>query len=151
MVGWTLLTLPSWLLDPLAHALRFGNPAGTHLLFVGVFTFTVIGTFYHVVPFVVWFHEYSDQLGYEPVPMIDDLYDGTVAKAEFWLLTAGLAILWGGELLGTPSWVLMVGGNLLGGGVLLFAFNMGLVVWRHRPATLRAVARLLVFRRPATE
>ena len=151
VVGWTLLTLPSWLLDPLAHALRFGNPAGTHLLFVGVFTFTVIGTFYHVVPFVVWFHEYSDQLGYEPVPMIDDLYDGTVAKAEFWLSTAGLAILWGGELLGTPSWVLMVGGNLLGGGVLLFAFNMGLVVWRHRPATLRAVARLLVFRRPATE
>ena len=151
LVGWTVLTLPGWLLDPLAHALRFGSQNGTHLLFVGVFTVTVVGTFYHVVPFVVWFHEYSDRLGYEPVPMIDDLYDSRIATVECWLLAGGLLVLWGGELLGLPSWVLLVGGNLLGAGVLLFAANMGLVVWRHRPATLREVLRLMAFKRSPTE
>ncbi|MFW6458404.1 MAG: hypothetical protein ACOCY6_03205 [Halodesulfurarchaeum sp.] len=148
VVGYVALTLPRWLGDPLSYFLRFGSPQGTHLLFVGFFTLTVIGTFYHVVPFIVWFHEYSDRLGYEPVPMIDELYHAGMARVEFWLLSVGLGILWAGELFGAPIWVIVVGGNVLGGGVILFAINMGLVVWNHRPETIREVVELVAFRRP---
>ncbi|MDZ7850532.1 MAG: hypothetical protein U5K70_06900 [Halodesulfurarchaeum sp.] len=147
VLGWVAVTVPRWLGDPLSYFLRFGSPQGTHLLFVGFFTLTVVGTFYHVVPFIVWFHEYSDRLGYEPVPMIDDLYHAGIARVEFWLLAIGLGTLWAGELLGAPTWVIMVGGNVLGGGVILFAFNMGLVVRNHRPETIREIFELVTFRR----
>ena len=147
VLGWVALTVPRWLGDPVTYFLRFGSPQGTHLLFVGFFTLTIIGTFYHVVPFIVWFHEYSDKLGYEPVPMIDDLYHTGLARVEFWLLGVGLAVLWGGELVGAPTWVIVLGGNVLGGGVILFAVNMGLVVWNHRPETIREVFALVTFGR----
>ena len=143
LAGWALLSVPGWLADPLSHFVRFGSPRGTHLIFVGVFALTIVGTFYHVVPFIVWFHRYSDRLGYEPVPMIGDLYDERLATVEFWALALGLGVLWAGELFGLPVWVLYVGGNLLGLGVLLFGANMGLVVWRHRPETAREILSIL--------
>jgi hypothetical protein len=149
LVGWAVLTLPAWLAAPAAHFVRFGSGQATHLLFVGVFAFTIVGTFYHVVPFIVWFHQYGDRLGYEPVPMIGDLYDDRLARVEFWLLGVGLGVLWAGELLGLPVWVQFVGGNLLGVGVLCFGANMALVVWRHRPETLREILAVLRGKRPA--
>jgi hypothetical protein len=146
LFGWVLLTFPRWVGDPLDFYARFGSPGATHLLFVGVFTLTIVGTVYHVVPFIVWYHRYSDRLGYEPVPMVDDLYDERVAMVEFALLALGLAILWGGDAFAAPTWVLLVGGNLLGLGVLLFAGNMVGVVWRHRPETFREVVAMLAGR-----
>ncbi|MFB6085845.1 MAG: hypothetical protein ABEJ84_03415 [Halodesulfurarchaeum sp.] len=151
VLGWVALTTPRWLADPLSYFLRFGSPRATHLLFVGFFTLTVVGTFYHVVPFIVWFHEYSDRLGYEPVPMIDDLYHSGLARVEFALLAIGLLTLWVGEVLGAPTWVIVVGGNVFGGGVILFAINMGLVVWNHRPETISEVVELITFRRSERE
>ncbi|MFB6200775.1 MAG: hypothetical protein ABEI98_02075 [Halorhabdus sp.] len=146
MTGWVTLTVPYWLANPLSLFGRFGNPAGTHLLFAGVITLTILGTVYHVVPFIVWYHRYSDRLGYASVPMVEDLYDDRLATVEFWLLGAGLTALWLGDLLSAPAWVIAVGGNLFGGGVLLFGVNMTLVVWRHRPETGREVLALLVGR-----
>ncbi len=143
LLGWGLLSIPAWLGNPLAHVVRFGSPRGTHLLFVGVFALTIVGTVYHVVPFIVWFHRYSDRLGYEPVPMIGDLYSERLARVEFWFLAVGLGTLWASELAGAPTWTLFVGGNVLGLGVLLFAVNMGLVVWRHRPETGREILTIL--------
>lgn len=146
VVGWVLLSVPPWLSDPLGYFYRFGSQQATHLLFIGLFTITIVGTFYHVVPFIIWFHEYSDKLGYEPVPMIDDMYDSRLAYVEFWLLVLGLGTLWAAEFIGAPTWTLMLGGNVFGAGVILFAINMGLVVSRHRPETLTEVYRLLTFR-----
>lgn len=143
LLGWAILSIPGWLIDPTSYFVRFGSPRATHLLFIGVFTFTIVGTFYHVVPFIVWFEEYSDRLGYEQVPMIDELYDARIATVEFWFLAVGLAILWVGEFVGAPTIVLMIGGNVLGVGVILFAVNMALVVWRHRPGTATEVLRTL--------
>jgi hypothetical protein len=96
LFGWVALSIPRWVGDPMDFYARFGSPRATHLLFVGVVTLTVLGTVYHVVPFIVWSHRYSDRLGYEPVPMVDDLYDDRVALAEFALLAVGLTTLWGG-------------------------------------------------------
>jgi hypothetical protein len=145
VVGWTVLTVPAWLRNPASVFTRFGDPMGTHLLFVGVFTLTILGTFYHVVPFIVWYHRYSDRLGYESVPMVDDLYDDRIERIEFWLLAVGLAGLWLGDLLSsTPA--IVVAGNLLGVAVLLFGANMAVVVRRHRPETLREVVATLAGR-----
>jgi len=148
LVGWIALTVPYWLVNPVSVFTRFGGPMGTHLLFVGVFTLTIVGTFYHVVPFIVWYHRYSDRLGYESVPMVDDLYDDRIATVEFWLLAVGLAGLWIGDALAT-TWVIAVGGNLLGAGILLFGANMAGVVWRHRPETVREVLATLAGRSTA--
>ncbi|MCU4716946.1 hypothetical protein [Halapricum hydrolyticum] len=147
LVGWIALTIPYWLGNPISVFTRFGGPTGTHLLFVGVFTLTIVGTFYHVVPFIVWYHRYSDRLGYESVPMVDDLYDDRIATVELWLLAAGLAGLWIGDVLAT-TWVVVAGGNLLGVGVVLFGANMAGVVWRHRPETVREVLVTLLGRSP---
>jgi len=145
VVGWTVLTVPTWLRNPASVFARFGDPMGTHLLFVGVITLTILGTFYHVVPFIVWYHRYSDRLGYESVPMVDDLYDDRIERIEFWLLAVGLAGLWLGDLLSsTPA--IVVAGNLLGVAVLLFSANMAIVVRRHRPETLREVVATLAGR-----
>ena len=146
LFGWVLLTVPYWLSDPLSLFGRFGSPAATHLLFVGVITLTILGTFYHVVPFIVWYHRYSDRLGYESVPMVDDLYDDRLARLEFLLLGVGLGSLWIGDVLSVPTWVIAAGGNLLGVAVLLFGVNMMGVVWRHRPETFREVFTLLLGR-----
>ncbi|MFW5924424.1 MAG: hypothetical protein ACOCSP_02355 [archaeon] len=151
LFGWVLLSVPVWILDPLSYFSRFGSPRSTHLLFIGVITFTIVGTFYHVVPFIIWFHRYSDRLGFEQVPMIDDLYDARLARIEFWLLAGGLVVLWIGELFDTSRMVLMVGGNVLGLGVILFAVNMGLVVWNHRPETGREVLTILGGGTPAED
>lgn len=143
--GWVGLTTPRWLGAPLSYFLRFGSPQGTHLLFVGVFTIAVIGTFYHVIPFIIRLHEDSDGLEYAPVPVAEALYHPGLARLEFWFLLVGLGALWGGEIVGAPTWVLIIGGNVLGVGVVLFAFNMALLVWRYRPEIFREVFDLVVF------
>jgi hypothetical protein len=87
---WALLTLPHWAAHPLDRNAVFGAPGLTHLLVLGTIGFIVLGTLYHVVPFIIWVHRYSDLLGYERVPMIDDLYDDRLAAADLACLGAGL-------------------------------------------------------------
>lgn len=133
---WGLFTLPAWIADPLRPTVTFGAPGTVHLLGLGVIGFVVFGTLYHVVPFIIWVHRYSDRLGYEQVPMIDDLYSGRVARADFSLLVAGTG--W----LVTADWVAAFPAPAWGGGVLLvagaglFAANVLLIMYRHAPAEL---------------
>lgn len=68
LLCWALVTLPAWLHTPLAPAARFGAPGTTHLLAV-IVVLVLVGTLYHVVPFLVWLHRYADRLGVEAVPM----------------------------------------------------------------------------------
>ncbi|NHX36166.1 MULTISPECIES: hypothetical protein [Halolamina] len=136
---WAALALPAWLADPLARASLLGAPGTTHLLLLGVVGFVVLGTVYHVVPFVVWVHRYSDRLGYEPVPMVDDLYDGRVAAADFWSLLVGASLLVADDLLGLPSAASPVGGLLALVGTVLFVANVVGVVREHAPQSLPTV------------
>ena len=133
---WILLAVPAWLANPIAPDATFGAPGSVHLLLFGVVGFVAVGTLYHVVPFIVWVHRYSDLLGYEPVPMIDDLYDDRLAAGDFWFLLVGLCLLVGGELLGFASWVSGVGGGLSAIGFVLFLANVLLVVREHSPYSL---------------
>ncbi|WP_049947536.1 hypothetical protein [Candidatus Halobonum tyrrellensis] len=131
MLSWAALTLPVWAASPLDPAALFGAPSATALLFVGVVGFVVWGTLYHVVPFVVWVHRYSDRLGLGDVPTVADLYDDRLAATDFAALSVGGSILVLAESVGLPDAVVSLGGVLVFLGVVVFVVNVLSVVYRH--------------------
>jgi hypothetical protein len=133
---WAALALPAWLRDPLAAAATFGAPGTAHLLAM-VLVLVLVGTLYHVVPFLVWVHRYSDRLGLEAVPMIDDLYDDRLATVDLVLVAGGGTALVAGEWAG-DALARTAGGVVLAAGFAVFATNVALVVWRHAPDSLRS-------------
>jgi hypothetical protein len=139
LLAWALLTIPSWAGSPTAPATRFGAPGATHLLVLGVVGFVVAGTLYHVVPFIVWAHRYSDLLGFEDVPMIDDLYDDRLAAVDLTLLLGGTVLLVAGDWFGLPDVFFGVAGALVTLGASVFVVNLLLVVHRHSPVPIHRV------------
>jgi hypothetical protein len=139
LLSWAVLSVPAWLSEPLADASRFGAPGAVHLLALGVIGFVVFGTLYHIVPFIVWVHRYSDRLGFEDVPMIDDLYDDRLAVVDGTLLFGGTVMLVGFEWFELGTAAAGVGGTLVLVGVLTFTGNMILVLRRHGPQSLDRV------------
>jgi CBS domain-containing protein len=129
MVGWAVATLPRWLRNPLAVDARFG--ASFESLVLLVVGFVVLGTLYHVVPFVVWVHRYADRLGYEPVPMIDDLYADRVAAVDLVATVAGAGCLVAADWVLAPAWLDLAGSGLFLLGVLLCSANLLRVVRVH--------------------
>jgi hypothetical protein len=132
LLGWAVATTPAWTADPLTPAARFGPGWASLLLFV-VVAFVVFGTLYHVVPFIVWVDRYSDRLGLEPVPTIDDLYDRRAAFADLALVAVAAGAFVGDAAVG--GGVLGVVGRVAGLlGVGLFVGNLTAVVVRHARA-----------------
>ncbi len=136
---WALVSTPAWISAPTARTHLFGADGTVHLLVIGVIGFVVLGTLYHVVPFIVWVHRYSDKLGLEDVPMVDDLYDSRLAAADGTLLLAGTVLLVGSDLVGTAPTVTTVGGILFVAGVVVFTANMLSVLYRHSPDPIARV------------
>jgi hypothetical protein len=139
LLCWAVVTVPAWLTAPLGGAVLLGAAGTGRLLLAGAVGFVVLGTLYHVVPFVVWVHRYSDRIGYEPVPMVDDLYDGRLAALDFSLTVAGAGAFVALAVLPLPAFVGAGGGVLLTAGVVVFVANVVLVVRRHSPHTLVAL------------
>ncbi|MFB6219720.1 MAG: hypothetical protein ABEH77_11215 [Halobacteriaceae archaeon] len=135
LAAWSGPALVAWLRAPLDSRTLFGAPGTTHLLVFGFIGFVVFGSLYHVVPFIIWVHRYSDRLGFEAVPMVDDLYDDRIATADFALLLGGVLLLAGGDWVDAPV-VASTGGVMTAAGVVLFAANLLLVLRRHSPASL---------------
>ncbi|MFB6232656.1 MAG: hypothetical protein ABEH61_00200 [Haloarculaceae archaeon] len=138
LAGWAALAVPTWLTRPLAAPALFGAPRTGLLLGLGVVGFVIVGTLYHIVPFIIWVDRYSDKLGYEPVPMVDDLYSDRLAAVDFGLLGTGTAAVVAGSWLGVEPLV-VAGGGLLVAGIVVFAANLLLVVRDHSPDSLSVV------------
>ncbi|MEZ3117248.1 hypothetical protein RYH80_15130 [Halobaculum sp. MBLA0147] len=136
-LGWVALALPTWLAAPTAPTTLLGPPVAVPLLVGGVIGHVVVGTLYHVVPFLVWVEVYSDRLGYEPVPSVDDLYDGRVAVVDLCCSAAGVTTLVAAGSLGWPTPVVLAGLCLLATSAVLASANLIGVVVRHDPAPLR--------------
>lgn len=136
MLAWAAATLPAWLADPLDRDALLGSPGVGRPLVLGFVGFVVLGTLYHVVPFLAWLDRYADRVGLERVPMVDDLYSTRLARADYAATTLGLAGVVGWEAGLIPGPVAAVAGALLGLGMLGFVANMLLVVHRHGPPTL---------------
>ncbi|WP_226481901.1 hypothetical protein [Natrinema amylolyticum] len=139
LVGWITLTAPTWWTDPLAPESLFGHPDARNLLLFGVFGFVVVGSLYHIVPFIIWIERYSDRLGFEQVPMIDDLYDDRLERADFWLLLVGFGGLAAAPLVGLPAVATTASDLLATVGVGLFVANMLLTIHRHGPDGIAGV------------
>lgn len=133
LAAWAGLTATVWAFDPTGYAGLFGHPEATNLLLFGVFGFVVVGSLYHVVPFIVWLERYSDRLGFEQVPMIDDCYDHRLERADFSLTVVGFLGMTAGPLFGLPAGVTVVGGLLATVGFCLFVLNMLVTIHRHGP------------------
>ncbi len=138
LAGWSVFAFVAWLGQPLARSTLLGAPGTAPLLLVGVIGFAVLGTLYHVVPFIVWVDCYSDRLGLEAVPMIDDLYDDRLAAADFWLFTTGLVVLLVTGLTGL-AWGRTAGSLCLAAGAVVFVANLLAVLRDHGPESLPAV------------
>ena len=100
--------------------------------------FVVVGTLYHVVPFIVWEHRYSDRLGYERVPMIDNLYDDRLAAVDFAAFVAGTGALVAAGA-GAPAAVEVAGQVLVVLGSVAVAANLLGVVHVHGSRSFHAV------------
>jgi hypothetical protein len=136
LAAWALLTVPAWLRAPTAPEHLLGATGAVHLLVLGAVGFVVLGTLYHVVPFVVWVNQYGDRLGLEDVPMIDDLYDDRIAATDATLLVSGTAVLVASAWVRSPATPRFVGGVLVGLGVVAFGANMLSVIRHHSPHSL---------------
>lgn len=149
LVAWVGTSAPAWLRSPTAPDHVLGGPGSAPALLLGVIGFVILGTLYHIVPFVVWVRRYSDRVGLEAVPMVDDLYDDRLAAADGTLLFVGTALLVGSALAAGATGATLAEGptaTTLGGmglvtlGVCIFAVNALLVVRRHAPGALAQVA-----------
>lgn len=131
LLAWTPLAVPELSLDPLSSGFA-GEAATTHVLFAGFIGFIVVGTLYHIVPFLVWVESYSARLGLEDVPMIDDLYDTRLERADLALTFLGAVGVVVGLRLGNTA-VVAASGGVAAAGYAVFAVNLLLVVSRHKP------------------
>jgi hypothetical protein len=57
----------------------------------GVISFAIIGMFYKIIPFLVWYGSYSKHIGLRKVPSLGDLYSPGLQAAGYWTYVAGLA------------------------------------------------------------
>ena len=79
----------------------------------GVVSFAIMGMFYKIIPFLVWYGSYSTQIGLRKVPSLADLYSPGLQAAGYWTYLAGLAattiaILFGNAAAVTGACVLLV-------------------------------------------
>jgi cbb3-type cytochrome oxidase subunit 1 len=57
---------------------------------LGVVSFAIIGMFYKIIPFLVWYGSYSRQIGLSKVPSLADLYSPALQAFGYWAYVAGL-------------------------------------------------------------
>jgi hypothetical protein len=93
------------------------------LALMGVVTFAILGMLCKIVPFLVWYHRYSHQLGRCPVPALADLYSARIQAIGYWLYLGGLLATSVAIALGHQAGVRW-SCALLAAGVGLFLLNM---------------------------
>jgi hypothetical protein len=93
----------------------------------GVVTFAILGMLYKIVPFLVWFHRYSGEIGRAKVPSMADMYSDRLQGAGYWTFVGGLAMTSVATALGHE---LAVRGGcvLLAASLAIFALNMARVL-----------------------
>jgi len=94
------------------------------IVIFGFFSMLIIGQMYKIVPFLVWFHTFSDRVGKEPVPMLKDMFSEKVGRIQFVLINVGMVFALVGSLWTQPQ-LLRAGFSILFLASVLYALNMG--------------------------
>ena len=89
----------------------------------GCITLLMIGMMYKIVPFLVWFHKYSDKVGKEKVPLLKDMFSEKIGNIQFWLINIGVPNVMVGLYLENQV-IVGVGLTLIFIASLLFGYNM---------------------------
>ena len=84
-----VLSWPGLPLTPLTGQLE--NAYG-FLALLGVVSFAIIGMFYKIIPFLVWYGSYSRHTGLRKVPSLADLYSPALQALGYWAYVTGLAV-----------------------------------------------------------
>ena len=84
-----------------------------YIMFIGFFGFIIIGNFYKIIPFLVWFHVYSPLIEEQAVPMLHELVPKRLALLQWFYSSLGFFI----SILG----ILISNINFFIGGVVLLA------------------------------
>lgn len=96
---------------------------------VGVVTFTVLGFLYKIVPFLVWYHSYSREVGRHRVPSLADLYSERLQVLSYWLFLGGLGLACVGAASSRET-LARGGAIVLLAALAVFAVNLGKML-RH--------------------
>jgi hypothetical protein len=87
------------------------------------FAFLINAHLYKIIPFLVWFHRYSDKVGKERVPMLHEMYPKKAAWFEFWLSGVG-GVLVGAALLAGSSDLFKAGASFLVAGAIFLVLSI---------------------------
>ena len=93
-------------------------------LFATLFLFGFVSSImtamlYRIIPFLTWFHRYSQQAGMPGVPMMDDLTPQKTGQLQLWNKWLGIVLLTGASITGWGVLVRLGGVSLCIEGVLL--------------------------------
>ena len=84
---------------------------GMWILFIGFLAPIIIGNFYKIVPFLVWFHIYSPLIEERAVPMLHELLPNRLANLQYFYLICGVLLT--SIALLTQKNLLFYGGSIL--------------------------------------
>ena len=59
---------------------------------LGFFSTLIVGQMYKIVTFLVWYHKYSDKVGFQSVPMLKDLFNEKLACYQMYVMIAGIVL-----------------------------------------------------------
>jgi cbb3-type cytochrome oxidase subunit 1 len=98
------------------------------MIMLGFFSTLIIGQMYKIVPFLVWFHTFSDRVGKEQVPMLKDMVNERLGEIQFYLFTVGVfGVLL--SLIFSQGTMLQISFDLVFVSSLLFLFNMSSIFY----------------------
>ncbi|MBF0371074.1 MAG: hypothetical protein HQL52_16615 [Magnetococcales bacterium] len=101
------------------------------LFIMGWATSVILGMLYKIVPFLVWFHRFSNLAGLVEIPMMDDLVPEKVARVHFIAHTLSVVLLSLAAGLGY-EWAIPAGGVALGVSGVILAYSIWFA-WRQEP------------------
>lgn len=93
------------------------------MILFGFFSTLIIGQMYKIVPFLVWFHTFSDRVGKEQVPMLKDMFSEKIGMLQWWILNLSyIAVIAG--LIMHEQLILHLGFIMLMAASFIFVYNM---------------------------
>ena len=115
----SFLLLVSYIFTNDAHILKLAM----WIMLVGFFGFLIIGNFYKIIPFLIWFQIYSPLIEEQAVPMLHELIPTKLTNLQFIFSSIGLSVSSLGILTNTYT-IFYTGAILLIIGAILFFISI---------------------------